>query len=82
VPGGDPGLLRRHRFFAWKDLQLYATEDRALVFATARSEVVLRTGGQYRNEYCFMMRFRDGKLAEYREYFNPLPAIEAFALPD
>ncbi len=65
--------------FAWQELQLHPAEDSELVFATARSSVVLKTGKRYRNEYCFMMRFRDGKLAEYREYFNPLPAIEAFA---
>jgi uncharacterized protein len=65
--------------FAWQDLQLYPAADRTLVFATARSQVILRTGKRYQNEYCFMMRFHDGKLSEYREYFNPLPAIEAFA---
>jgi ketosteroid isomerase-like protein len=64
--------------FVWQDLQLFPARDRAVVFATGRSEVVLRTGKPYRNEYCFMMRFRDGKLSEYREYFNPLPAIAAF----
>jgi len=65
--------------FTWQDLQLHPAEDGELVFATARSLAVLRTGKQYGNEYCFMMRFRDRKLSEYREYFNPLPAIAAFA---
>jgi ketosteroid isomerase-like protein len=47
-----------------------------------RSLALLRSGKQYGNEYCFMMRFRDRKLSEYREYFNPPPAIAAFAPPD
>ena len=65
--------------FTWDDLQLHPAAEDGLLFATARSRVVLLTGKHYGNEYCFMMRFRDRKLSEYREYFNPLPAIAAFA---
>jgi uncharacterized protein len=64
--------------FEWRDLQLYPAAEPGLVFATARSEVVLVSGRPYRNDYCFIIRVRGGKLAEYCEYFNPLPAIAAF----
>lgn len=65
--------------FDWQDLQLHAAADPGLVFATVRSSVQLRNGRSYANQYVMMLRFRDGLLAEYREYFNPLPAIAAFS---
>ena len=65
--------------FAWRDVQVHPAADPDLVFVTARSEARLRNGRAYGNEYCLMIRLRGGQLSEYREYFNPLPAIAAFS---
>ena len=65
------------RQFRWHDLRTHPMLDPELVFATARSEVVLSTGRPYSNNYCFFMRIRAGLLTEYREYFNALLALEA-----
>ena len=65
------------RQFRWHDLRLHPMRDPELVFATARSEVLLATGHAYRNNYCFFMRIQAGLLIEYREYFNALLAMEA-----
>jgi uncharacterized protein len=65
--------------FRWLDVSVYPSQDPDLLFATARSEATLRNGRHYTNEYCLMLRLRDGRLSEYREYFNPLPAIAAFS---
>ena len=57
---------------------LFATEYRARavnlvsegdhVVAEVRGEVATKRGERYDNEYCFVFRFRDGKIAELVEY--------------
>jgi uncharacterized protein len=64
--------------FDWHEVQWYPAMEPNLLFGTAKSEALLGSGKTYRNDYCFIIRFRDGRVAEYREYFNPLPAIAAF----
>jgi ketosteroid isomerase-like protein len=65
--------------FAWRDVSVHAAREPDLVFVTARSEATLHNGRAYANEYCLVIRLREGRLSEYREYFNPLPAIAAFS---
>ena len=59
-------------------LVITATEDPELLVITARSEVALKSGGTYANRYVMLTRFRDGKVLDHTEYFNPLPIIEMF----
>ena len=57
---------------------LFATEYRARainliaegdhVVAEVRGDVQTKSGKRYNNEYCFVFRFRDGKIAEIVEY--------------
>jgi len=61
------------------DLVVHTTEDPELLVATLRSEgSVIATGKRYENEYVAFFRIRDGKVALYREYFDPLKVIESF----
>ena len=46
------------------------------VAAEARSSGVTRNGKLYENEYHFLFRLRDGKIAEVREYADPMHAVE------
>lgn len=48
---------------------LTAEEDR--VVAEFTSEGTLVNGDAYRNEYLFLFRIRDGRIAYVGEYFNP-----------
>jgi ketosteroid isomerase-like protein len=64
--------------FEWKEVVVTATEDPELLITTARSEVLLKSGGTYANRYVMLTRFRDGKVLDHTEYFNPLPVIELF----
>ena len=68
------------RSFDWRDVTIRATEEPGLLVTTARSEVVLLSGQPYANSYVILTRFRDGKVVEHVEYFNPLPVMEAFGL--
>jgi ketosteroid isomerase-like protein len=38
------------------------------VVVQARGDAVTREGRRYDNDYCFIIRFRDGKMAVYEEY--------------
>lgn len=38
------------------------------VVVQARGENLTRDGRRYDNDYCFVIRFRDGKMATYEEY--------------
>jgi uncharacterized protein len=62
--------------FKWRDVVIRRTEDPELLLTTARSEVILRSGQPYANNYIMLTRIRDGKVIEHIEYFNPLPIME------
>jgi ketosteroid isomerase-like protein len=61
--------------FDWHDVVILRTEDPDLLVTTARSEVVYSSGQRYANSYVILTRFRDGKVVEHVEYFNPLPVL-------
>src|SRR5262249_31495743 len=48
---------------------LTAEEDR--VVAEFRSRGILSNGDDYQNDYLFLFRVRDGRIAYVGEYFNP-----------
>ena len=39
---------------------------------------IATTGLPYEQDYVMVIEAKDGKIIRYREYWNPLPAIEAF----
>jgi uncharacterized protein len=63
--------------FEYLDVDLHTTDDPELIMGTARSEAVTASGGRYANQYCVLLRVRNGKLIEYTEYFDPLRVIAA-----
>ena len=44
--------------------------DQDMVVVQARGEVTTRTGKPYNNSYCYVIRMRDGKMVELREYLD------------
>jgi ketosteroid isomerase-like protein len=61
--------------------RIYATEDPNYVFMQFTSEMDLIQGGKYENQYLATFRFKDGKIIEYTEYFNPIVMAKAFGIP-
>ena len=53
---------------------LTAEEDRVAIEAESRG--VHASGKPYHNEYHFLMRVRDGKIVEFKEYLDTLHANE------
>ena len=55
------------------DLKLYPMQEPNWILAEYRGEIeVLSTGRPYNNRYCGLFQLRDGKIALFREYYNPL----------
>lgn len=48
-----------------------------VVIVEGRSHGTYKSGRpDYRNHYLFVLSFRDGKLTQWREFFNPLEAMK------
>jgi len=53
--------------------------DGRVVFIEGFGQVTMRqTGRDYRNRYVLRIVLRDGKVASFREYYNPIIAARAF----
>lgn len=42
---------------------------------------IVATGRRYQQEYVMRLEAQDGKIVRYREYWNPIPALEAWGSP-
>ncbi len=63
------------------DRKTFITDDGATVFVEGRGDLVLKKTGQpYRNIYVFKFSISDGKIAEIREYANPVIYAKALGL--
>ena len=68
------GELMRPLFAQFADrytntaLRMIAEDDHVVV--ECRGRVTTKSGKQYNNEYCYVIRFADGKMRELTEYFD------------
>jgi ketosteroid isomerase-like protein len=68
---------RDHAF--WID-RIHHTQDPEVVIIEAHARSVIgETGAVYENQYVCVFQIRDGRIAELREYANPLPVMRAFS---
>ncbi|CAN5393212.1 hypothetical protein BH10PSE12_BH10PSE12_13400 [soil metagenome] len=56
--------------FRWASLEVHGTDDPEVAVALAKSQVVLKDGRDYANDYMFWSRVRDGKIVEQHEYMD------------
>ena len=59
--------------------EFIAEGDRVVVLC--RGEVTTKAGEDYNNSYCFVIRMRDGKMVELREYMDTALAERVLELP-
>ena len=57
--------------------RLIAEDD--FVVVECRGRVTTRSGKPYNNEYCYVIRFADGKMRELTEYFDTELVTEALS---
>lgn len=63
----------------FRDLRLYRTTDPDVALAEVHgSAIIAPTGKPYEQDYVLVLRTRKGKVVHYREYWNLVPALEAF----
>jgi ketosteroid isomerase-like protein len=57
----------------------YQTSNPNVLFAEVHGEAtIVATGLHYQQDYVMRLETKDGKIIHYREYWNPIPAIEAW----
>ena len=73
-----PGLFQDLTF---RDLRIVVGSDPDVAVVEVHgSATIATTGRRYEQDYVVFVRTRDGLVVSYREYWNPLPGIEAFGL--
>jgi len=61
------------------NVQRYLTTDPEVAIAEAHgSATIAATGRQYEQDYIMLVKTRAGRISLYREYWNPIPGLEAF----
>lgn len=60
------------------DLQILDAADPSTFVVTYRGQIELRRGGRYDNTYLGVFVIRDGHIATFTEYFNPIVLQRAF----
>ena len=65
--------------FAFTKREPIPASDPELLIVRASSKGTLKNGDGYTNDYVFFIRVRDGKIIEYREYFDTTRLLAAVA---
>jgi uncharacterized protein len=62
------------------NIQVYPTIDPNVLWAEVQGEAIIAaTGLPYQQEYAMRLEVRNGQIVYYREYWNPMIAIEGWA---
>lgn len=57
----------------------YQTLNPNVLFAEVHGEaVIIATGCHYQQDYVMRLETKDGKIIHYREYWNPIPVLNAW----
>jgi ketosteroid isomerase-like protein len=64
---------------AFRDVRVYRTTDAGVVLAEGHGTArIASTGKIYEQDYVVVLHAEGGLITRYREYWNVIPAIEAF----
>ena len=69
---------RRDHIF-WIDHVHYTKDPNCIIFEAHARSVIGETGAVYENQYVCIFHIRDGKIAELKEYADPLPVMKTFS---
>ncbi|WP_224240087.1 nuclear transport factor 2 family protein [Hyalangium gracile] len=65
--------------FVFTNLRRYLTTDPEVALAEVHgAATIAMTGRPYEQDYVMLVKARDGKIALYREYWDPIPGLKAF----
>jgi uncharacterized protein len=54
------------------------TEDPNFFVVKFKGAIELKAGGKYENDYLATFKLENGKVIEYKEYFNPIVMAKVF----
>jgi hypothetical protein len=70
---------KHFRGLVFTNVRPYLTTDPEVALAEVHgSATIAVTGRQYEQDYFMLVKARDGRIALYREYWNPILGLEAF----
>lgn len=69
-------LFARGEDFQFRILNLWAEGD--IVIVEGKGDMKLFAGGKYDNDYCIVLKVKDGKVASIREYLDTELVTRAF----
>jgi hypothetical protein len=70
---------KHFRGLVFTQVRRYLTDDPEVALAEVHgSATIAVTGRQYEQDYIMVLKARAGRIALYREYWNPLVGLEAF----
>jgi ketosteroid isomerase-like protein len=72
------GLPTAYTHMRFPELTLRDMASPDEFFVTYRGDIGLKSGGRYENEYAGYFVVRDGRIVEFREFFNPIVLQQAF----
>ena len=70
---------KHFRGLVFTNVWRYPTTDPEAALAEAHgAATIAATGRLYEQDYVMLVKTRNGKISLYREYWNPIPGLEAF----
>ncbi len=61
------------------NIRVYPTTNPNILWAEVHGEAdIVSTGCRYQQDYVMYLETKAGKIVHYREYWNPIPALEAW----
>ena len=72
------GMPEAYSRMVFPGLTIRPMADPEWIMAEYRGEIDLIGGGSYNNRYCGVFHIRDGRIALFREYFDPIVLTESF----
>lgn len=61
------------------NVRIYPTSNPNVLFAEVHGEaIIVATGRHYQQDYVMRLETKEGKIIHYREYWNPVPVLEAW----
>jgi ketosteroid isomerase-like protein len=73
--------LAQMQNLVFTNIRTYPTSNPNVLFAEVHGEaVIVATDRHYQQDYVMRLETKDGKIIHYREYWNPIPILDTFAL--
>ncbi|QDL10457.1 nuclear transport factor 2 family protein [Brasilonema octagenarum UFV-E1] len=71
--------LAQMQNLVFTNIRAYPTSNPNVLFAEVHGKaIIVATGRHYQQDYVMRLETKDGKIIHYREYWNPVPVLDAF----